>query len=66
MNGGTTIAAVATPAGRGGIAVIRVSGPAVPAIAEALLGRRPAARHATLARFRGGDGQAIDAGLALY
>lgn len=66
MSGGTTIAAVATPAGRGGIGVIRVSGPAVPAIAEALLGRRPAPRHATLARFRGGDGQTIDEGLALY
>jgi tRNA modification GTPase len=61
-----TIAAIATAPGRGGIGVVRVSGPAVPAIALALLGRLPAARQATLATFADADGAAIDTGLALY
>jgi len=66
MSGGTTIAAVATPAGRGGIGIVRVSGPAVPDIARALLGSLPAPRHATLARFRDAAGESIDEGLVLY
>jgi tRNA modification GTPase len=66
MGDGTTIAAVATPAGRGGIGIVRVSGPAVPAIATALLGVLPVARYATFARFRDADGRPIDEGLALY
>ncbi|OGI37402.1 MAG: tRNA uridine-5-carboxymethylaminomethyl(34) synthesis GTPase MnmE [Candidatus Muproteobacteria bacterium RBG_16_64_10] len=66
MNDGTTIAAVATPAGRGGIGIVRVSGPAVPGIAAVLLGALPEPRHATLARFRDGHDQPIDEGLALY
>ncbi|MDR2214289.1 MAG: tRNA uridine-5-carboxymethylaminomethyl(34) synthesis GTPase MnmE, partial [Nevskiaceae bacterium] len=61
-----TIAAVATPAGRGGIAVVRVSGAAVPDIARALLGALPLARHATPARWRDAQGEMLDAGLALY
>ncbi|MGB5439945.1 MAG: GTP-binding protein, partial [Gammaproteobacteria bacterium] len=32
-----TIAAIATPAGRGGVGIVRLSGPDVPAIAEQLL-----------------------------
>jgi tRNA modification GTPase len=61
-----TIAAVATPAGRGGIGVIRVSGPLVPAIAKALLGALPPPRLATLGRFRDARGETLDEGLALY
>ncbi|MDI3259235.1 MAG: tRNA uridine-5-carboxymethylaminomethyl(34) synthesis GTPase MnmE [Sinobacteraceae bacterium] len=61
-----TIAAIATPAGAGGIGVVRVSGPAVPAIARALLGRRPRPRHAHLTDFRASDGSLIDRGLLLY
>lgn len=61
-----TIAAVATPPGKGGIGVIRVSGPAVPAIAATLLGGLPAPRQAILRRFRSGDGEVIDEGIALY
>lgn len=46
-----TIVAVATPAGRGGLGVIRISGPDAARIARALVGReRPfKARHATFA-----------------
>jgi tRNA modification GTPase len=61
-----TIAALATPPGRGGIGVIRVSGPGVPAIAQGVLGRLPAPRHAGLADFLDAEGRAIDQGLALY
>jgi len=61
-----TIAAIATPAGRGGIGVVRISGPAVPAISSRLLGSLPAPRHASFARFRNARGEPIDEGLALY
>jgi tRNA modification GTPase len=61
-----TIAAVATPPGRGGVGMVRVSGPRAAAIATALLGRLPRPRHATLARFRAADGGILDHGLALY
>ncbi|OGA73807.1 MAG: tRNA uridine-5-carboxymethylaminomethyl(34) synthesis GTPase MnmE [Betaproteobacteria bacterium RIFCSPLOWO2_12_FULL_65_14] len=61
-----TIAAIATPAGRGGIGVVRLSGAAVPEISQKLLGRLPAPRHATVAVFRDARGERIDEGLALY
>jgi len=61
-----TIVATATPQGRGGIAVLRISGSEVPRIAHALLGSMPKARLATYAPFRGADGEPIDFGLALY
>jgi len=61
-----TIAAPATPAGRGGIAVLRVSGPRTRDVAVAVLGRLPASREATLAAFRDGDGGVIDRGIALF
>lgn len=61
-----TICAVATPAGRGGVGIVRVSGPAVPALAERIAGRLPKARSAALAAFRDADGETIDRGLALY
>jgi tRNA modification GTPase len=52
-----TIVAIATPAGRGGLGVIRVSGPDASRIACELVGRtRPLkARHATFARFADSD-----------
>ena len=61
-----TIVAAATPAGRGGIGIVRLSGPAVPEIARLLLGQLPPARYAQRASFRAADGSAIDEGLALY
>ena len=60
-----TIAAIATPTGRGGIGVVRVSGPAVRSIAVALLGKEPPARHVVLADFLAADGSIIDTGIAL-
>ena len=63
--GGDSIAAVATPAGRGGIGVVRVSGPQARAIAQAIVGTLPAPRRATFAQFRAADGGVIDQGIAL-
>ncbi len=61
-----TIVAAATPPGRGGVGIVRISGPLVATIARAMLGRLPPARYATHARFGALDGAAIDTGLALY
>lgn len=65
-SGGETIAAVATPPGRGGIGIVRVSGANVRGIAQALLGLVPEPRHARHGAFRGAGGEAIDEGLALF
>lgn len=61
-----TIAAIATPPGRGGIGIVRVSGPLAPDIACAIVGKLPAARVATAVAFRDARGGPIDHGLALY
>ena len=61
-----TIAAIATPAGRGGIGVVRISGPKVPGIAAAVLGRLPEPRRAAFGAFRDLNGDTVDEGLALY
>lgn len=61
-----TIAAIATAPGRGGIGVIRVAGASLLEFAEALSGRRPLARRATLCEFRAADSLVIDTGLLLY
>ncbi|HKJ23017.1 MAG TPA: tRNA uridine-5-carboxymethylaminomethyl(34) synthesis GTPase MnmE, partial [Gammaproteobacteria bacterium] len=61
-----TIAAVATPPGRGGVGIVRLSGPAVRSIGEAILGRVPRPRYALHAAFRDAAGDVIDSGIALY
>jgi tRNA modification GTPase len=66
VSGADTIAAIATPPGRGGIGVVRISGPATRAIAEGLLGKLPAPRHASFAHFHDEGGNSIDEGLALF
>ncbi|MEQ1802367.1 MAG: tRNA uridine-5-carboxymethylaminomethyl(34) synthesis GTPase MnmE [Gammaproteobacteria bacterium] len=63
---GTTIVARATPAGRGGVGIVRVSGPAVRSIADAVLGSCPEPRVASLHGFRDAEGQTLDTGLALF
>ena len=61
-----TIAAIATPAGQGGVGIVRVSGPQVPSITQRLLGEIPARRQAEYHGFRDGAGNLIDSGLVLY
>lgn len=61
-----TIAAIATAPGRGGIGVVRVSGPLAPVIARAIVGRVPPARHATLLPFRDAGGALLDEGLVIH
>jgi tRNA modification GTPase len=61
-----TIVAAATPPGRGGVGIVRISGPKTPELAATLLGELPAARRATFARFLDAEKDPIDAGLALF
>jgi len=61
-----TIVAAATPPGKGGIGIVRVSGPAANDIALAVLGSLPAPRHATFSVFRDAGGELVDRGLALW
>lgn len=61
-----TIAAVATPSGRGGIGIIRLSGVAVPQIANHILGSLPVPRVATHRLFQDENGETLDDGVALY
>ncbi|GMU43281.1 MAG: tRNA uridine-5-carboxymethylaminomethyl(34) synthesis GTPase MnmE [Xanthomonadales bacterium] len=60
-----TIAAIATPAGSGGIGVLRLSGPQALAIARVFLGSPAKPRHAHRCRFRDAGGDVIDDGLLL-
>ena len=66
MGSPDTIAAIASPAGRGAIGVIRVSGPLVPQVAAGVLGSLPAPRHARFSSFLDAQGRSVDEGLALY
>lgn len=61
-----TIVAAATPPGRGGVGIVRISGPKTPEIAAVILGDVPRARYATFARFLDASGEPIDAGLTLF
>jgi len=63
---GDTITAIATPPGRGGVGIVRLSGPDVATIATALLGALPPPRQAHLSTFRDAEGEALDVGLALH
>ncbi|HET7697487.1 MAG TPA: tRNA uridine-5-carboxymethylaminomethyl(34) synthesis GTPase MnmE [Vicinamibacterales bacterium] len=62
-----TIAAIATPPGRGGIGVVRISGPGAAAVARRLTQRDSfEPRHATLATLRRADGSAIDQAIVIH
>ncbi|WP_446831108.1 tRNA uridine-5-carboxymethylaminomethyl(34) synthesis GTPase MnmE [Candidatus Foliamicus sp.] len=63
---GGTIVACATPPGRGGVAVIRVSGAGVRGMTEALLGELPPPRRARLTALADASGEPLDTGLALF
>lgn len=61
-----TIAALATPPGRGGVGIIRISGANTVAVANAMLGYLPKPRHADYTSFLDQDGSILDQGIALY
>lgn len=60
-----TIVAEASPPGRGGVAIVRVSGPAALTIATAVVGELPPARRISQRRFRDHAGEVIDHGLVV-
>ncbi|BBL34270.1 tRNA modification GTPase MnmE [Nitrosomonas stercoris] len=61
-----TIAAIATPPGRGGIGIVRISGQNLKSLAQAILGKLPQPRYAELLAFLDHDDQIIDQGIALF
>ena len=60
------IAAIATPHGRGGIGVVRVSGHNLDTFAKVILGKTIIPRCATCTSFLDAEGQVLDQGLALF
>lgn len=61
-----TITAQATPSGRGGVGIVRISGPLARDCAERMLGHCPRARYAEYLPFYDLDREVIDEGIALY
>lgn len=61
-----TIAALATPPGKGGVGIIRVSGPAASEIARSITGTELTPRYAHYGSFLDHSNTPIDQGLALY
>ena len=61
-----TIGAVSTPPGRGGIGVVRVSGPGTRDVAQGIIGRLPRSRYALYTAFQDANRQTIDRGVALF
>ncbi|HEX5055306.1 MAG TPA: tRNA uridine-5-carboxymethylaminomethyl(34) synthesis GTPase MnmE [Gammaproteobacteria bacterium] len=61
-----TIAAIATPPGKGGIGIVRVSGPQVPSLIERYFGRPLPSRQAELRPFRDRGGEILDRGIAIF
>lgn len=61
-----TIVAIATPAGHGGVGIVRMSGPRAREIAGAMTGVDLRARHAHHACLREADGAVIDDAVVLW
>ncbi|KLN98114.1 tRNA uridine-5-carboxymethylaminomethyl(34) synthesis GTPase MnmE [Moellerella wisconsensis] len=66
MQTNDTIVAQATPPGRGGVGILRVSGPKAAAVAEIVLGKIPKPRYADYLPFKDENGTTLDQGIALY
>ncbi|MFL9597170.1 tRNA uridine-5-carboxymethylaminomethyl(34) synthesis GTPase MnmE [Aeromonas veronii] len=60
-----TIVAQATAPGRGGVGIVRVSGPAAEQVAGIVLGKLPRVRYAEYLPFKDEQGQVLDQGIAL-
>lgn len=61
-----TITALATPPGRGGVAIVRVSGKKSASIVESIFKTCPKARYAEYGEFYDEDNSIIDIGLVLF
>ncbi|MEF8792295.1 MAG: tRNA uridine-5-carboxymethylaminomethyl(34) synthesis GTPase MnmE [Thiohalorhabdus sp.] len=62
-----TIAAIATPSGKGGVGVVRVSGTKALAVGQAVSGRRTfSPRYCHYATFRDASGSPLDEGLVIH
>ena len=61
-----SIAAIATAPGKGGIGVVRVSGPDLGELAKTILGKMPVPRLAIYSAFHDAQGRVIDQGVALF
>lgn len=61
-----TITALATPSGKGGVAVVRVSGPDVNRVIQHMIGKELAPRVATHCEFKDANGSMLDDGVAIY
>lgn len=61
-----TIVAQATPIGRGGVGILRVSGPLATEVAQQVVGKSLTPRMANYLPFKDADGTVLDQGIALY
>jgi len=61
----STICAIATASGRGGVGIIRISGDKTKLIGRNILGFKPKPRHAHACKFLDHDGSIIDTGIAI-
>lgn len=61
-----TIAAIATAPGRGGVGILRVSGPKARQVAETLVKQPLQPRHAHYCAFHSSAGEVLDQGIALF
>ncbi len=61
-----TIVAQATPIGRGGVGILRVSGPLASKVAESVLGKTLTPRMANYLPFKDSNGEMLDQGIALF
>lgn len=66
MHSTDTIVAQATPPGRGGVGILRVSGPKAALVAQTVLGKLPKPRYADYLPFRNDDNSVLDQGIALF
>ena len=66
FNEKSTITAQATAPGRGGVGIIRVSGPETKNIAKAILGKIPEVRKAEYLPFTDANNKVLDQGIALF
>ncbi len=66
LQAGDTIAAIATPPGRGGVGIVRISGPLVQKISSRIIGWLPEPKFAKYCRFRDDQNEVMDEGIGIY